>query len=131
MNCCIEIRRRPLLRAPTFEVRRDMSSGITPTEEIPTTELVQQAEGDLYRQLLDQLNTRADENGSTNEMDRLIDMRRQLTEFQLHYKFGMDEVLTKINVLREDVPAQPFDRDDLLAQAPESMDGYWQVPRVL
>lgn len=79
-----------------------MSSGITPTEEIPTTELVQQAEGDLYRQLLDQLNTRADENGSTNEMDRLIDMRRQLTEFQLHYKFGMDEVLTKINVLREE-----------------------------
>jgi len=34
-------------------------------------------------------------------------------------------------VLREDVPAQPFDREDLLAQAPESMDGYWQVPRVL
>lgn len=79
-----------------------MSSGVTPTEEIPTTELVQQAEGDLYRQLLNQLNTRADENGSTNEMDRLIDMRRQLTEFQLHYKFGMDEVLTKINVLREE-----------------------------
>lgn len=35
------------------------------------------------------------------------------------------------NVLREDVPAQPFSRADLLAQAPESMDGYWQVPRVL
>lgn len=79
-----------------------MSSGITPTEEIPTSELVEQAEGDLYRQLLDQLNSRADENGSTNELDRLIDMRRQLTEFQLHYKFGMDEVLTKINVLREE-----------------------------
>jgi len=79
-----------------------MASGISPTEEIPTDELVQQADGDLYRQLLAQLNTRADENGSTSDMDRLIDMRRQLTEFQLHYKFGMDEVLTKINVLREE-----------------------------
>lgn len=36
-----------------------------------------------------------------------------------------------VNVLREDVAAQPFSRDDLLAQAPESMDGYWQVPQVL
>ena len=79
-----------------------MASGFTPTEEIPTTDLVRQTNGDLYRQLLEQLNSRADENGSTNEMDRLIDMRRQLTEFQLHYKFGMDEVLTKINVLREE-----------------------------
>ena len=43
----------------------------------------------------------------------------------------MVHVRPMINVLREDVPAQPFDRDDLLAQAPESMDGYWQVPRVL
>lgn len=80
-----------------------MAPGFTPTEEMPSTELVSQSgDGDLYRQLLEQLNTRADENGSTNEMDRLIDMRRQLTEFQLHYKFGMDEVLTKINVLREE-----------------------------
>ncbi len=36
-----------------------------------------------------------------------------------------------VNVLREDVAAQPFSRDKLLAQAPESMDGYWQVPQVL
>lgn len=36
-----------------------------------------------------------------------------------------------VNVLREDVASQPFDREDLLAQAPESSDGYWQVPQVL
>ncbi|MBR2790799.1 MAG: Asp-tRNA(Asn)/Glu-tRNA(Gln) amidotransferase subunit GatC [Eggerthellaceae bacterium] len=36
-----------------------------------------------------------------------------------------------INVLRDDEPAQPFIREELLEQAPESMDGYWQVPRVL
>ena len=43
----------------------------------------------------------------------------------------MVHVQPMINVLREDVAAQPFSRDDLLAQAPESMDGYWQVPQVL
>ena len=43
----------------------------------------------------------------------------------------MVHVRPLVNVLREDVPSQPFSREDLLAQAPESMDGYWQVPRVL
>ena len=43
----------------------------------------------------------------------------------------MVHVRPMVNVLRDDVAAQPFSRDDLLAQAPESMDGYWQVPRVL
>ena len=43
----------------------------------------------------------------------------------------MVHVRPMVNVMREDVASQPFSRDDLLAQAPESMDGYWQVPRVL
>ena len=43
----------------------------------------------------------------------------------------MVHVRPMVNVLREDVAAQPFSREDLLAQAPESMDGCWQVPRVL
>lgn len=79
-----------------------MSSGATPIEEAPTRELVQPSDSDMYRQLLNQLTTQADANGSTSSVDRLIDIRRQLTEFQLHYKFGMDEILTKITVLREE-----------------------------
>ena len=43
----------------------------------------------------------------------------------------MVHVRPLVNVLREDVASQPFAREDLLAQAPESMDGYWQVPRVI
>ena len=35
------------------------------------------------------------------------------------------------NVLREDESCQPFSRDDLQKGAPEVMDGYWQVPRVV
>ncbi len=79
-----------------------MSAGLTPTEEIEADALVKKTDVDLYRQLLDQLNSNADANGQPGAVDRMIDVRRQLTEFQLHYKFGMDEVLTKINVLREE-----------------------------
>ena len=43
----------------------------------------------------------------------------------------MVHVRPMVNVLREDVASQPFSREDLLAQAPESMDGYWQVPQIL
>lgn len=32
----------------------------------------------------------------------LNEMRRELTEFRLQYKFGMDELLTKITILREE-----------------------------
>ena len=34
-------------------------------------------------------------------------------------------------VLREDVAKKIFSRDDLQKGAPEVMDGYWQVPRVV
>ena len=43
----------------------------------------------------------------------------------------MVHVRPMVNVMREDVASQPFSREDLLAQAPESMDGYWQVPQVM
>ena len=43
----------------------------------------------------------------------------------------MVHVRPMVNVMREDVASQPFSREDLLAQAPESMDGYWQVPQIL
>ena len=43
----------------------------------------------------------------------------------------MVHVRPMVNVMREDVASQPFSREDLLEQAPESMDGYWQVPQVL
>ena len=34
-------------------------------------------------------------------------------------------------VVREDVAKKIFSRDDLQKGAPEVMDGYWQVPRVV
>ena len=43
----------------------------------------------------------------------------------------MVHVLPINTVVREDVAEQKFSRDDLQKGAPETMDGYWQVPRVV
>ena len=43
----------------------------------------------------------------------------------------MVHVLPLENVLREDVAAQKFSREDLQAGAPQADDGYWQVPRTV
>ena len=43
----------------------------------------------------------------------------------------MVHVRPMVNVLRDDVASQPFAREDLLAGAPEEMDDYWVVPRLV
>lgn len=43
----------------------------------------------------------------------------------------MVHVLPIVAPLREDVAEKIFDRDDLQKGAPETMDGYWQVPRLV
>ncbi|MGJ9371737.1 GTP pyrophosphokinase [Nesterenkonia sp. CF4.4] len=71
------------------------------TKQTPSARKPQRSESDVYRQLLSELHSSAGDENSGMAV-RMVDIRRQLTEFQLHYKFGMDEVLTKINVLREE-----------------------------
>lgn len=43
----------------------------------------------------------------------------------------MVHVMPMENILREDVMIKNFTRDDLQEDAPESYDGYWQVPRLV
>ena len=43
----------------------------------------------------------------------------------------MVHALPIATVVREDVAKKLFTRDDLQKGAPETMDGYWQVPRVV
>ena len=43
----------------------------------------------------------------------------------------MVHVMPLTNVLREDVVIIYFTRDELQEDAPESYDGYWQVPRLV
>ena len=43
----------------------------------------------------------------------------------------MVHVMPIMTVVREDVVSQPFSREDLQKQAPETDEGYWCVPRVV
>ena len=43
----------------------------------------------------------------------------------------MVHVMPMENILRKDVMIKNFTRDDLQEDAPESYDGYWQVPRLV
>ena len=43
----------------------------------------------------------------------------------------MVHVLPISTVVRDDVEKKLFTRDDLQKGAPETMDGYWQVPRLV
>ena len=43
----------------------------------------------------------------------------------------MVHVMPIMTVVREDVAKKLFTRDELQKGAPETMDGFWQVPRVV
>ena len=43
----------------------------------------------------------------------------------------MVHVMPIMTVVREDVVSQPFSREDLQADAPETDEGYWCVPKVV
>ncbi len=54
----------------------------------------------------------------------LDDIATENTERMVH-------VMPVMTVIREDVAAQPFTRDELQMGAPDTDSGYWCVPRVL
>ena len=58
------------------------------------------------------------------DMDALNAIDTEQVERMVH-------VLPINTVVREDVAKKLFERDDLQKGAPETMDGYWQVPRLL
>ena len=58
------------------------------------------------------------------DFEKLNEVNTENTERMVH-------VMPMTNVIREDVEKKVFTRDQLQADAPESMDGYWQVPRLV
>lgn len=43
----------------------------------------------------------------------------------------MVHVMPMTNIIRDDIAKKDFTRDQLQEDAPESYDGYWQVPRLV
>lgn len=58
------------------------------------------------------------------ELEKLAAVDTSAVERMVH-------VQPMVNVLREDVIVKNFTRDELQESAPETMDGYWMVPRVV
>ena len=58
------------------------------------------------------------------EMDVLNAIDTENVERMVH-------VMPILTVVREDVVIKNFSREELQAGAPETMDGYWQVPRLV
>ncbi len=56
---------------------------------------------------------------------------KKLDEIDTENVLRMVHVMPLENVLREDVAKKLFTRDELQKSAPESTDGYWQVPRLV
>lgn len=59
-----------------------------------------------------------------SEMEALNSINTDNVERMVH-------VMPMTNVIREDISKKLFTRNELQASAPESSDGYWQVPRLV
>lgn len=60
-----------------------------------------------------------------------LEERKKIEALDTSETVRMVHVMRMENVLRDDVARQDFTRDELQAGAPETMDGYWQVPRLV
>ncbi len=58
------------------------------------------------------------------EQEALVAVDTEGTERMVH-------VMPVYTVVREDVVIKNFEREDLQKGAPETTDGYWQVPRLV
>ena len=67
----------------------------------------------------------------TSAFERMSREEARLAELDTSDTLRMVNLVPLTNVLREDAASQPFTRESLLEGAPEHLDGYWQVPRLI
>ena len=65
------------------------------------------------------------------DMGRMLDYIDQLNELDTSGVEPMSHVFPVENVFREDVVSNGDDRDEMLANAPESKDGAFKVPKTV
>ena len=63
--------------------------------------------------------------------DEIVSGFAALDEFDTDGVLPLISVLDVQNVLREDIVAKLFSRDEVLENAPENHDGYFQVPAAI
>lgn len=83
-------------------------------------------------EMLNQLSLTEQEKEDTSAFyDARINDLKALEKINTEKVERMVHVMPIMTVVREDVAAQLFDREDLQAGAPETDEGYWCVPKVV
>ena len=67
----------------------------------------------------------------TSQLADILDHAADLDALDLEGVEPMAHPIPLANVFRPDVPAEPLDRDEVLASAPATEDGQFRVPPVL
>lgn len=69
--------------------------------------------------------------GFTDQLGKIIDMFEQLGEVDTEGVPFTSNVTESINVMREDVAVEGWNRDELLKNVPETEGGYIKVPAII
>lgn len=67
----------------------------------------------------------------TSQMGKIIDMVEELGEVDTEGIPFTSNVISEINVLREDVVVKGESREELLKNVPETKDGFIKVPAIM
>ncbi|MHC5267912.1 Asp-tRNA(Asn)/Glu-tRNA(Gln) amidotransferase subunit GatC [Enterococcus sp. LJL98] len=67
----------------------------------------------------------------TVQLGHIIDMVETLEEVDTEGVPFTSNVTDLINVMREDVPTEGWDREELMKNVPESEDGFIKVPAIM
>ena len=67
----------------------------------------------------------------TDHLAKILDHASQLERLDLEDVAPMSHPYPLSNVLRDDLPGETLDREEVLAQAPEADDGQFSVPSIL
>lgn len=67
----------------------------------------------------------------TSQMGKIIDMVEELSEVDTEGVPFTSNVVSEINVLREDIVVKGESREELLKNVPETKDGFIKVPAIM
>lgn len=67
----------------------------------------------------------------TWELNRVLEHIEKLKELDIEGVEPTSHVVPLYNVFRSDEPGDPLPREEVLMNAPDAIDGYFRVPRVV
>lgn len=67
----------------------------------------------------------------SEQIGNILDYFNQLKEVNTGNVKPMAQAIPTTNIMREDKVCEAFNRNDILANAPEEENGYFKVPRII